>query len=188
MAGIRWSEEEKDVLRKWWSTTHPIRMWINELPGKSRQSIIGVGRRMKLGERPRIRKQTHTQSWLCIEQLLSDGKMRDAGEIATLTGFSDRQVRAQIRQRIGQDLFVADWRQDFNRYTALIALGQNKANAPKPKAKTKAAIQRIYMKRMQYLAPAKHEEKLKQERVRNSVNRPAPQQADPAASWLFNQC
>lgn len=188
MTGRHWTEEEKTIIRQWWPTTNPIRTWMHLIPGKSRPSILGMGKRMGLGIRPMLRKPTNAQSWLCILQLLADGRLRSVNEIAERTGFSDKVIRKQLRDHIGQEVYVAEWRFEINRHTALFAVGSNRRNAPKPKAKTKAQIQRNYMVRVKNFEPAKHEARLSRERARKHARKEMPRATDPAASWMFNPC
>jgi hypothetical protein len=188
MTAVIWTEQEKAILREWWPNSTPIRLWQHLIPGKSEDAIIAKSRRMKLGKRPVNRKPTYVQSWICIEQLLIDGIYRSTPEIAKRTGFNISVVRKQLKDRIRVQVYVAEWKYEVNKYVAFFTLGANKPNVRKPKPKTHAAVQRAFYERRKKFNPEAHEEHLKQRRLRDAANRPAPQQADLAASWLFNQC
>lgn len=181
-----WPEEEKTLLRQYWATDKPIREWMHLLPGRSEDAIIGRARRLKLGKREVNRKPTRTESWQCIEQLLSDGKFRSTPEIAERTGFNVSVVRKQLQERIRVQVYVAEWRWEVNKWVALFALGVNQYNARRPKPKPKAENQRKYYERRKKFRPDDHEEHLRKRRLREAAKRPAPQTTDPAASWLNN--
>lgn len=188
MNSQEWTNEEKAIVAEWWPTTSPIRLWQHLIPGRSRDAIIGQARRLGLGKRPVNRKPTYTQSWICIEQLLSDGKPRSVPEIGKKTGFNVSVVRKQLQDRIRVQVYVSEWRWEVNKYVALFALGANKPNVRRPKPKTHAENQRKCYERRKKFRPEAHEEHLRKRRLRDAAKRPAPPTADIAANWLFNPC
>lgn len=187
MNATHWTEAEKTILREMWPSTAAIRTWKHLIPGKSKDAIISVARRMGLGKRPVSRKAPYkVNSWTCIEQLLSDGVFRSVPEIAKEAGFNASVIRKQLQDRIGQQVYVAEWRYEVNKYVAYFALGVNQYNARKPKAKPHAEHQRNSYARRKKFRPEAHEEHLRKRRLREAAKRPAPQTTDPAASWLNN--
>ena len=188
MNATHWTEDEKAIVREHWSTDGPIKLWNHLLPGKTRDAIIGIARRMGLGKRPVNRKPTYVQSWACIEHLLSDGKPRSNPEIAKRTGFNPSVVRKQLQDRIRIQVYVSEWRWETNKWVALFALGAHKQNVRKPKPKTHAENQRKSYERRKKFRPDAHEEHLRKRRLRDAAKRPAPPKADIAASWLLNPC
>lgn len=188
MNATHWTEQQKAIVREYWPTSLPIRLWQHLIPGKTRDAIIGIGRRMNLGERVVNRKPTYVQSWVCIEQLLADGVHRSVPELAKRTGFNASVVRKQLQDRIRVQVYVAEWRWETNKWVALFALGANKQNVRRPKPKTHAENQRNCYARRKKFRPDDHEEHLRKRRLRDVAAKPAPRMADVAASWLFNQC
>ena len=186
MNATHWTEQQKAIVREYWPTSLPIRLWQHLIPEKSRDAIISVARRMKLGDRVVNRKPTYTQSWICIEQLLGDGAHRSVPEIAKRTGFNSSVVRKQLQDRIRVQVYVAEWRWETNKWVALFALGSHKQNVRRPKPKTHAENQRNCYARRKKFRPDDHEEHLRKRRLRDIAAKPAPQKADFAANWLFN--
>lgn len=186
MNAPKWTEPEQAILREWWPTSNPIRLWAHLLPEKSEAAIIGKARRMNLGPRPRNWKPTYVHSWICIEQLLSDGIVRSVPEIAERTGFNASVVRKQMKDRIGLQVYVSEWRLEGTKYVAHFALGAFKPNARRPKPKTHAEKQRLYYERRKRFRPDDHEEHLRKRRLLDASKRSAPKTADIAASWITN--
>jgi len=186
MNAPKWTEPEKAMLREWWPTSNPIRLWAHLLPSKSQSAIISMAKRLKLGIRPVSRKPTYVHSWICIEQLLSDGIVRSVPEIAERTGFNASVVRKQMKDRIGLQVYVSEWRLEGTKYVAQFALGAFKPNAKRPKPKTHAEKQRLYYERRKRFRPDDHEEHLRKRRLLDASKRAAPKTADIAASWITN--
>lgn len=186
MSGMRATQAEKSIIIEHWNTQDPIRVWAHLIPGRSEDAIIGIARRIGLGKRNLSRKPSYIQSWDCMQILLKDGKPRSVPEMAERTGFNVTVIRRQVKDRIGQEVYVAGWRFEANRYVALIALGQ-RHNAPRPPAKTKAQIQRIYINRAKILRPEIIEENNRKRRVKAQEERTVEVKADIAASWLMRK-
>jgi hypothetical protein len=185
MNAPKWTEPQQAILREWWATSNPIRLWAHLLD-KGEDAIIGKARRMNLGPRPRNWKPTYVHSWICIEQLLSDGIVRSVPEIAERTGFNASVVRKQMKDRIGLQVYVSEWRLEGTKYVAHFALGAFKPNARRPKPKTHAEKQRLYYERRKRFRPDDHEEHLRKRRLLDASKRAAPKTADIAASWITN--
>lgn len=184
MSGMRATQTEKAVILDHWNTQDPIRVWAHLLPGRSEDGIRGIALRMGLGKRNLSRKPTYIQSWDCMQALLKDGKPRSVPEISAKTGFDRSSIRRQVKDRIGVEVYVAGWRMEENKYVALISLGQRR-NAPRPRAKTRAEIQKIYINRTKMLRPEKYEEYNRKRRVAYSARVEKPVRADIAASWMM---
>lgn len=184
MSGMRSTQAEKAVILEHWNTQDPIRVWAHLLPNRSEDAIIGIARRMGLGKRNLSRKPSYVQSWDCMQILLKDGKPRSVSEIAEKTGFDCSSIRKQVKDRIGTEVYVAGWRFEENRNVALIMLGRQQ-NAPRPPAKTKAQVQKVYINRTKMLRPEKYEEYNRRRRVAASAKAEKPVRADIAASWMM---
>ena len=185
MSGRHWTDDMKAILAENWPNPAPIRTWLHLLPGKSRNSVLGMAHRMGLPVRGKKRKPSFVQSWDCIETLLRDGKPRSVPEIAERTGFNASVCRKQMRDRIGNEVYVCEWRWEINKWVALFLLGANKPNARRPKPKTHAKVQAAYYKRMKK-DPEAHEAHKLRRRMRDQKKKAAPAKTDFAASWLFN--
>ena len=188
MSREHWTEEQTAILRQWWTNSAPVKLWMHFLPGMSERAILARAHRLNLGKRPVLRKPTYVQSWECIKQVLADGSCRSVPELAIKTGFDESAVRKQMRDRIGIEVYVAEWRFEKNRYVARFSLGQNKPSARKPKPKTGAENQRAYYQRVKKEDPDKHDRIRAKERVRKAMKREGAIRPDAAASWMFNQC
>lgn len=165
---IRWTEQEKAIVKAYWNTTQLIRQWMHLLPGRTEDHIRKAGRRMKLGVRVEVKH--HSNAWVCVEQLLGDGKMRTIREIGKKTGFSDTRIRALVREHVGHEIYVADWSWEDNRHAAMFALGRNKPNKTRPKYKATKTTPKPMFEPI----------------IPDAPHIDSPKRADLAANWMFN--
>lgn len=179
-----WTEDEDKILKAEWNSGKFIRDWMYLLPNRSLEAISQRGKRT-LGARRRPRP---SEIWKDVKAVLMDGQRRSVEQLIAETGWSDRGIRDQIRNHIGEEIYISQWlsrAETGTQPTALFSLG-NKKNAKKPKPVPMKICQRNYIKRVKDNKPEVFDKKLAKDRLRKAEKRGLLIRPDPAAAWMFN--
>ncbi len=182
-----WTPAEDVILKEYWPTRKPLAEWLHLLPGRTKLGTYRRARTLNLG----VRQKPYVSAlWSDIEKLLADRKPRSIKQLVEETGWSNWWIRAQIRRRIGEEIYIARWIPKAKNGTqpeALFMLGK-KPNAAKPKPLPGKEVWHRYTDRMKKERPEDFKKMMEKKKIKQKVRsgKPIVTQADPAAVWMFN--
>lgn len=181
-----WTEAETQILKEHWYGRQSIKHWADKLPGRTIEGIRSYAKRINLGVR---RRPCISEVWKDVKAVLSDGRKRSVAQLVAETGWEDRGIRRQIREHIGEEIYISQWlskTETGTQPTALFSLGKKK-NAAKPKPVPMKVCQRNYIKRIKKEKPEVFAKKLAKDKFRKAEKRGMLIRPDEAASWMFNR-
>lgn len=102
---VRWSEEDKAILRDIWASPEPIESQVHRLPGRTVDHLRQKANALKLGSKPR-----GSQGWKRIRAALQGGALLTTQAIADIVHLSGQQVRELLDAAVLRgEVHVFDW-------------------------------------------------------------------------------
>lgn len=133
---MRWSDDEKNVVREIWKLGEPVASLLHRLPGRTEFAVC------KMAEKLGLPGKVVTKVATCRDALLSllaDAAPRTQGEMAAAVGFSLKQVRLVVAQLAdGGQIHIAEYREPYNERIYVWGAGEN---APRRQPLTRKQIQ-----------------------------------------------
>lgn len=182
MSGMRWTEEEDELLRKWWPTNKKLAALVDIFPDRTPDSMAARAERLGLGNRKNVPRGGG--SWLRIKAELEKGP-KTALEISKKIHMKRDKILEILRNH-RLETYVYDWTEPGNGgRSRIFALGHRKADKPKPPTLSRAKINTSYRQRLKTEHPEKYDMTLARNALRKREAR-RETKPDLAASWLFN--
>lgn len=180
----RWSAEEEAALEANWKNGLHVRMWCDQIPGRTILAITQHGLE-RFGGRGRKYNSGNSITWRTIQRILGDGSMKSALEIAQLTGLDRNWITRELRDRYPTLVHIGGYgpRPANGFCPRLWKLGAGQ-DAPKPVPMTPAEIAAKQWRKMKRERPEAIDKRNAQKRIRAAEKAGKLIRRDIAASWI----
>lgn len=102
---VRWSDEDKAILREIWKSTESIQSQVHRLPGRTAEHLRQKAKDLGLERKPRS-----APGWKRIRDTLAGGRIMTIQDLAEAVHLSTQQVRELLDAAVERgDAHIFDW-------------------------------------------------------------------------------
>jgi hypothetical protein len=185
MGAKQWNETELSVIAREWKGGKHIRMWMEELPGRSENAIHqkGVG---LYGKRGRTYEAGNSMTWRTIQRLLADKNMT-AAQLADASGLERSHIFRELKAHHPEHLHIGGWEKREHvpggNPAIIWTLGTGK-DARRPRPKSRRIIAKAHWEKMTKERTDALDKRNAKRRIRNAEKSGKLARRDIAASWI----